>query len=332
VMLFKGDSVLNEGINKNWGGHYFHPSNNLNGINGDPNGDGRGLEVHTLQIPAITALQEAYIRQVIDTVNDLDNVLYEIANETPIETTDWQYHMVNHIKEYEKGKPKQHPVGMTYFADGRAGAMEALLAGPADWISPGPEHGIYDYGYDPPAADGRKVIISDTDHFQVGEDESWVWKSFARGLNPILMDPMDDTKWEPARRAMGHTLMYANRMNLATMVPQSDLASSTYCLADVGQEYLLYLPAEFRWVERMARRVGLRLRSVSHWLGARMRQTVSVDLSAASGTLSVEWFNPRTGESSAAEGIRGGTTRHFKAPFRGDAVLYLASPKAASKQ
>ena len=55
--------------------------NNVNGIDGDPNGDGKGLEVHALASPAVTAIQEAYVRKVIDTVNDLDNVLYEISNE-----------------------------------------------------------------------------------------------------------------------------------------------------------------------------------------------------------------------------------------------------------
>ena len=35
-----------------------------------------------MQNGAITALQEAYVRKVVDTVNDLDNVLYEISNES----------------------------------------------------------------------------------------------------------------------------------------------------------------------------------------------------------------------------------------------------------
>jgi hypothetical protein len=38
--------------------------------------------IETLNIPAVTALQEAYIRKVIDSVNDLDNVLYEVTNES----------------------------------------------------------------------------------------------------------------------------------------------------------------------------------------------------------------------------------------------------------
>ena len=46
------------------------------------NGDGEGAEIHTLQVPPrITEFQHAYARKVVDTVNGLDNVLYEIGNE-----------------------------------------------------------------------------------------------------------------------------------------------------------------------------------------------------------------------------------------------------------
>ena len=102
----------------------------------DRDRDGEGKEVHSLEIPAVTRLQEAYVRKVIDTVNDFDNVLYEVTNETAIYSKDWQYHIVKFVKQYEKTKPKQHPIGMTAFDSGREGSMDALLRGPADWISP----------------------------------------------------------------------------------------------------------------------------------------------------------------------------------------------------
>ena len=78
VMLFNGFSVVGKGNvgGDAWQGHYCNPKNNINGIDGGADG-----KVHTLADPAVTALQEAYIRKIIDTVNDLDNVLYEIANE-----------------------------------------------------------------------------------------------------------------------------------------------------------------------------------------------------------------------------------------------------------
>lgn len=334
VMLFQGWS--HKKLDKPgdpWPGHPFHKDNNINGINGDPNGDGNGWEVHTLRVPAITRLQEAYVRKVVDTLNDLDNVLYEISNESPAETKDWQYHMVNYIKKYEASQPKQHPVGMTYFGEGRIGTMDALYKSPADWISPGNDPSdagaTYRYGTDPPVADGSKVIISDTDHFYgVGGDADWVWKSFTRGLNPIFMDRIDDPRWESARRAMGHTLTYAKRMNLTTLIPRGDLCSTTYCLANPGFEYLIYLPFGSHWIEEWIELTPYRIESwIRSWVESMnlFGRTVLVDLSAASGTLSVEWFNPSTGETTAAGTVTGGANLDFTAPFSGAAVLYLSS-------
>jgi hypothetical protein len=40
--------------------------------------------------------------------------------------------------------------------------------------------------------------------------------------------------------------------------------------------------------------------------------------------LAVEWFDPSTGKSIAQDSIRAGpSAQTFKAPFAGDAVLYL---------
>jgi len=77
VMLFDGWSNDDKdyGGGNPWLGHPFHRDNNVNGINGDPLNTGEGKRTHTLDDPAITALQDAYVRKVIDTVNDLDNVL-----------------------------------------------------------------------------------------------------------------------------------------------------------------------------------------------------------------------------------------------------------------
>jgi len=162
IMLFEGHGLHDSLKPWCWNGHPFNVNNNINGIDGDPDRDGRGLEIQTLKLPAITALQEAYVKKIVDTVNDLDNVLYEIANESGTYSTEWQYHMIRYIHEYEKGKPKQHPVGMTFqWAREYRGTNENLFNSLADWISPNPDGGYQD---DPPAADGRKVILSDTDH------------------------------------------------------------------------------------------------------------------------------------------------------------------------
>ena len=293
IMLFQGFSIVAKGHDDPWKGHPLNTANNVNGLDGDPDRDGRGLEIRNLDYPDLTAAQENYVRKLIDTVNDLDNVLYEITNEDnggPANTR-WQYHMIEFIS-------------------------------PADWISPNSAGG---FQTDPPAADGLKVILNDTDHsfFYTGlqaagqeGQRAWVWKNFTRGNQPMFMDPYldptpwyiltrnqpqdgkPDPYWDMFRTSMGYARLFADRMNLAAMIPQCGLASSGYCLANTsanGSEYLIYLPK-------------------GPW--------VSVDLFPAAN-FSVEWFNPASGESSAGENVAGGARRELTAPFRGDAVLYL---------
>ena len=300
IMLFEGWAM--QFSPWDWEGHPFYAKNNINNIDGDVNKDGKGLEVYTLKNKKVTALQEAYVRKVIDTVNNLNNVLYEISNENHSPSTEWQYHMIRFIKNYEKTKPKQHPVGMTF--QQRGGNNETLFKSPADWISPNPDGG---YRNNPPIADGRKVVLTDTDHlWGIGGNSDWVWKSFLRGHNPIFMDPYRgivlgkkfNTEWEPIRRSMGHTLWFARRMNLAEMTPRPSLASSRYCLAHPGCEYLVYLPQGGK---------------------------VTVDLKQARGKLSYEWFDSNQGIILKRGTTNSGRKIDFNAPFKGPAVLYIFS-------
>jgi hypothetical protein len=187
-----------------------------------------------------------------------------------------------------------------------------LLGSPAAWISPGSK--LF-------AADGRKVVLNDTDHSYfwtglkadgVAAQRAWVWENFARGSQCLFMDPYldpshdpgrnnpaggrPDTYWDPLRQAMGRTRSYATRMDLAAMVPHGDLASTGFCLANPRQEYLVYAPKGGE---------------------------VTVDLSGADGELTVEWMNPGQGTVILSGTIAGGAKRTLKAPFAGDAVLYL---------
>ena len=330
-----------------WPTHPFNSRNNINRLDGDLNGNGDGREIHTLSSSAVTAVKESYVQKVIDTVNDLDNVLYEIGNELRRDTIEWQYHMINFIHTYEAALPKQHPVGMTSTGGGPEATTNAeLIHSPAEWISPRTEPD-QDYSYDPPVADGSKVIISDTDHLWgvLGDPTpQWVWKSFLRGLNPILMDviqnraPGHEEKWNDptrpslsiARRAMGHTLNYTARADLATMVPLPNLSSTKYCLADPGAQYLIYVPSQglikgrgygvVHWLSELSHESRV-LQGLFQFIG--LNETVAVDLSTASGRFNVEWFSPATGETVITAKSIGGTIQEFTAPFPGDAVLYI---------
>lgn len=103
------------------------------------------------------------MHKVIDTVADLPNVLYEVANESAGggqvdqrfadvlglsqipswgDSTAWQYGVIEFVKQYEQqmGYP-QHPIGMTmqFPVPDQSSVNEVLYNSPADWISPGDE-------------------------------------------------------------------------------------------------------------------------------------------------------------------------------------------------
>ena len=302
VMLFGG--MWGTEHKFTWIGHPFNAANNINGIDADLNQDGLGNELYTLWLPQVLALQKATAAKVVATLNDLDNVLYEVANEVREYSTDWQYEIIKHIKSEEAGMPKRHPVGMTGF---NSIPHADLLKSPADWISPSNSGG--DYRNHPPAADGRKVILLDTDHlWGEGGNPDWVWKSFTRGLQPVWMDRIklssgDLPHAEAVRRAMGHTRRLAERMNLAAMTPRQDLTSSGYCLAHPGQEYLVYLPE-----------------------GGKFK----VNLSTVSGALEVEWLHPVEGTVTHGTPIAGGDIRSLTTPFLGAAAVHLKVQTAES--
>jgi hypothetical protein len=324
IMLFQTYAVQ---FNRNErDGYPLDGRNNISGIDAGPSYD-----AHTLKIPAVTAKQEEYVRKVIDAVNDLDNVLYEIGNEGGDYSTQWQYHMFDFIHRYEKSKPKQHPVGMTFQHKG--GSNAALFASPADWISPQCSDG---YDNDPLAADGSKVMIVDTDHgygwTALKKDEpagqqAWVWKNLVRGNQTLFMDPYlakiagpnigrnsplgthpsehyfgvgPDPYWETIRLAMGRARTYTQKMDLAATAPHGELSSTAYCLANPGREYLVYHPGGGK----------------------------SFTVTLKEGDYAFEWFNPTAGEI-ADTGTFTATagSRSFTAPFDGDAVLYVRRNK-----
>lgn len=302
VMLFDGyDLQFYTEAND---GDPFVGGNNVNGISC------AGTCPHSSsQSATVTALEQAYLRKVVDTVSDLDNVLYEVANEAGAPySTSWQYGVINYVKQYESTKPKQHPAGMTFQYSG--GTDQDLYSSPADWISPVTRV--------PPAADGRKVVVNDTDHSYYwtalksdgqGAQRAWAWENFTRGNNLLFMDPYlvvwpqrnapgattTDPYWDTLRHALGRTRTYAQKMNLAAMTPQGGLSSTGYCLASAGAEYLAYNPSAGAFA-----------------------------LNVRAGVYSYEWYNPATGTVVATGFVTGtGSSQTFTPPFSGDSVLYL---------
>ena len=243
VMLFDGFGLHLSPAPDHVEGHPFHAVNNVNGV-----GIGSIVDYQVLPLdPRVQQLQEAYIRKVVDTLHDLPNLLWEVANESsgggkadPAfaqmlgladipewgDSTAWQYWVIDTVKRHEAERGYQrHPIGMTmqFPVPTQTAVNQPLYASQAEWISPGYDDEVFaDGGHpmapgspqsrwleDPPPADGHKVVISDTDHYARGGDALWAWKSFLRGHHPILMDYGLIGGVNPADPSAGGPMSYA---------------------------------------------------------------------------------------------------------------------------
>lgn len=322
VMLFEGWTIKWPGPNSDsWPHHPMHPANNVNSVTDNPVlANGKAWDVFSLNCPQLLHWQKEYVKKVVDTLNDLDHILFEICNEVPHrkEAMDWSEHLVQFIHEYETGKPKQHPVGIT--SEGGEQNNAELFATSADWISPSNGR-LFEYRYNPPAADGSKVILNDTDHlWGHGCEVAWIWKSFCRGMNVLFMDPWEPIPadmpfwvrnnasmnrryyyaWDDIRRNLGYIRQYALRMPLDRCLPHNELCTSGYCLASLGEEYLCFFPTG---------------------------GTEGIDLWDAPGTFTVEWFDPATGSMVSGNDLKGSNRHALTPPFPTGGVLYLSQKR-----
>jgi hypothetical protein len=317
VMFF--GSLIAMNTESSWRKMAWHPDNNINLELSKAFSVTDGYSFFT-EDPGALDIQRQFVKKMIDTLNDLDNIIWEIGNEADLPRSyNWQYGMINYAKSYESTKPKQHLVGMT--SDGISNYNDLILNSPADWISPAPQVNSDNYMEGGPASYDDKILINDVDHLwghftpsEVETGRKWVWKTFTRGNNPILMDcytvhlssrPTRDNQcdgvldptFDPIRNALGDTVTYSKKLDLAHTFPSDKIfdCSTRYCLRNPGNEYLVYQPGSGTFT-----------------------------LNLAAGDYYFEWFKPdsgtiaKTGTITAANG-----NRSFTPPFSGDAVLYL---------
>jgi hypothetical protein len=98
----------------------------------------------------------------------------------------------------------------------------------------------------------------------------------------------------------GRLVRFMESTNVSEMAPHDEVVTSGtgYCLANLGSEYIIYLPDG---------------------------GSVTADLSDATGTLNVEWYDPKDGTYYDEGTITGGGSEIFTPPFSGDAVLHIVS-------
>ena len=293
VVLFQGVKAQStaQDIKNSWSANPLNRDNNVNRIDGDTNHDGMGDEAFNLTIPAITSLQEAYVRKVVDTLNDLDNVLYEVSGDASLGTSAWQSYIVKYLKSYEATKPNQHPVGISYLSGTR---MDAVSNSPADWLA--------SYGADlnPPLATGGKVLLLEASSTLANSSTGHqsIWQSFMRGYSAIDKEPDSLTSGisESLHGAIAQSIAYSKIVDIAAMQPSDAVCSSTYCLVKSGAEYLIYLPSG---------------------------GSITVDLTGGQQNFSTDWFNSSGGQTIGGGLVRGGGTVTLASPFKGETLLHL---------
>ena len=246
-------------------------------------------------------------------------MLWIVSEEAPIKSTWWNKHLISLVKEYEKGKRYQHPIGYGTLEERTDSILynsDADWVAPWAWVSP-----TKSCGTGMPAC---KVNINDSDHSYFGmwndtpqKNRNYAWENFMNGNQVLFMDPYlvyyprqkrnlclapvngigskPDARWENFRNNLGYLVRYSRKLNLANVAPRSSLSSTRFCLAQT--------PAAAR----------------STWFMHRMGARSQMDLSAmpSSRMLAVEWFNPATGATIAeVRSLPGHPSQSFRCAIR----------------
>jgi hypothetical protein len=315
VMLFEG--YENQIALAQFSG-FAHPmmaENNINGVSCDVNADTHCEETHSLTNETLTAYQTAYVKKVIDTLNDIDGYIYEIANESTADSVSWQNYIADLITTYESTDGRQrHPVWMTpWYSPPQSYSSNDYLYNNSHVhiVTPTSVPGLEDFVGHPTANQANKnvnVWFHDSDHGEV-VNVDWPWKAFTRGISPLYLDcPIAFCTREPdslrplIMKAMAQTLRYAKKINLRAMTVESgrSIIGSGYGLYQSCAEYLMYMPT-----------------AGSH--------TINLGSCGPDQSFTVELFEPLTGETTFSGTVQGSTVHTFNTAGSNTLVVYLQS-------
>jgi hypothetical protein len=284
-----------------WRLHAYHRDNNANGVDGDPRDTGRGTDGEqgfcSPGNPEVLEAQKAFIRQVVDAVNELDGLFFEIANENYY-NAEWELQLCRFIHDCEQSKPKQH------------------LAMPLDL--PNHDHGgIKTWDLQRLRANLLKAralkqpLIFDTDGIGSPDDamvRKAAWTAFVSGGHISYLDDslqigsehrgdLGGSRRTALRKQLGHLADFTRQVPFWEMQPEEALVKSGAAFASASaKEVVAYLPDG---------------------------GSVALDLSSAKGALTARWFNPRSGAYEKETRLEGGRTCELEAPGDQDWVLRL---------
>jgi hypothetical protein len=280
-----------------WLRHAYQRDNNINGVDGDPRNTGTGRDkeqgICSLGNPKCMEFEKTYARKVVDTVNDFDNIYFEIANENP--NREWDLAMCDYIKELERSKPIQHLL------------MPSDLPPHTDisgrWDTASVHAGVLE------KRKLRQPVIFDSDGIGYpGTDKArrCVWTAFASGAH---VDHLDRTliyrkpSWQPAlsrrvfRKQLGYVARFAKQVKFWEMQPNDAMVKSgTAFVMASASEVIGYLPSG---------------------------GSIKLDLTGMPGELKARWYDPLDGTIGEAITVDGGVEVQLQAPDGNDWALLI---------
>jgi hypothetical protein len=277
VVESNGESLI-------WGlkyDYYFH-ANNVNGLHVSRTTD--------LYDPGNTVFeyQQALIRKMIDTLGDLPNIVWEIANESG--QTPWEILHADYVTSYERSRQFHQHLVMPRDLPGHQ-----YVPGQCD-NTPSVVHAELVNAF----AQNR-VLISDNDCTDAGSPNirrGKAWAALTAGAQINLFhfeltsdevlasqDAVDGMRYVGFQRKFVSDL----GIDLAGMRPYDNEVSNGWALGNYGSEYIVYLP-----------------------------NGGSTSIYSLASTSRAVWFDPRSGISFNA-----GPGTNFTAPDTNDWVLYV---------
>jgi len=354
VELFDGSSLANYRCGTTFPNGDGFPLTGINNINGVDDGYTSGKagvgSVTMTGSNAITAVQDAYVKKMLDTLNDLQNVIYEIGEEVPGSSFSgtpgyggasimswWAPHMFELIKTYEGGgtcvscgnttfaaKPLQHLAGMGSMAYGdRVGGDAGLYASTADWIAPAINAGVDMFPSNVAVNNQGKLVINDSDH-------ALGWSAFVNSSTGAIADTqLRGYVWENFTNGAAGLLFMDPYVVYWTTNQRNPCASPVNGICPSPMTKYDPFRAAMGYTESLVAKLDLvkmtpqgNLSSTGFCLAQNVAVggeyvvyapnggSFTVNLSVTTRTLNVEWLNPTTGAFTSAGMVTGGSSSH----------------------
>lgn len=284
-----------------WLGSPMNPKNNINHLGNWPKDD-----TLSLKVPELVAIQEAFVRKVVQELNTFDNLYFEVCNEPYIRKVpdDWQMQMLKVIRETENELPNRHLISLNI-----ANGSRKIEKQP-DGVS------IFNFHYCvPPVVVGmnfqlNKVIGENETGFRGRNDylyrsEGWDFMMAGGGLYNNLdysftvEHPEGDLREFRApgggspelRKQLGILKSFMESLDFIHMKPEKQVISKSttelvwQALAQSGKDYAIYLHAP----------LPDKPKKIDDYLRQGIETEITLQIPA--GKYEARWISPTTGNT-----------------------------------